>query len=312
MSHLSRELTTELFKYRRRRGSLPHSPSSAGSQDSLGSSGQYGGSMFPMPSQPEYHHDLYMRAVPRAYQPSLHAPAVQATEYEPYDAETFFPGPQIHPHRDPKSEIREIPGGIVVPSDDLTMIDRLLRAMAGSDVGLGGAEHRTAEDVGLGPPGEQTGHPSMRDLVDAFLQLSQVFPPDHRDLTNLRAAIRERLDAPNAGPNGDGLEQSLAWGPEGAGMISEQSFYQPIDEAAMLQAAEKMLGYRADAAVDATTDPIQQGPPQGLEALVQEAMLQQNPNEPQHDFLAQEQMMMYEEEMKQLLDPFAMPGFGPG
>jgi hypothetical protein len=151
----------------------------------------------------------------------------------------------------------------------------------------------------------------MRDLVDAFLQLSQVFPPDHRDLTNLRAAIRERLDAPNAGPNADGLEQSLAWGPEGAGMILEQPFYQPIDEAAMLQAAEKMLGYRADAAVDATTDPFQQDPPQSLEALVQDAMLQQNFNQPQPDLFA-EQQMMYEEEMKQLLDPFAMPGFGPG
>jgi hypothetical protein len=56
-------------------------------------------------------------------------------------------------------------------------------------------------------------------------------------------------------------------------------------------------------------DPLQLG--QGLEALVQEAMLQQNPNEFQSDFFAQQQMM-HEEEMEQLLNPFAMPGFGPG
>jgi hypothetical protein len=48
-----------------------------------------------------------------------------------------------------------------------------------------------------------------------------------------------------------------------------------------------------------------------LEALVQDAMLQQNFNQPQPDLFA-EQQMMYEEEMKQLLDPFALPGFGPG
>lgn len=59
----------------------------------------------------------------------------------------------------------------------------------------------------------------------------------------------------------------------------------------------------------ASPDPLQLG--QGLEALVQEEMLQQNPNDLQDTPFAQEQLM-YEEEMKQLLDPFAMPGFGPG
>jgi hypothetical protein len=50
---------------------------------------------------------------------------------------------------------------------------------------------------------------------------------------------------------------------------------------------------------------------QGLEAVVQEAMPQPEPFQMQEDPY-EEQRLLYEEQMQQMLNPFMMPGFGPG
>ena len=98
MRHFSRALITELFKYRKRKrisldgtiagqtagiyiGGLHHVRPP---YTSFGRSRRHVSGMPYLPGRPGYHHDMYMSGMPRAYHPSLNAPAVQETEYEPY------------------------------------------------------------------------------------------------------------------------------------------------------------------------------------------------------------------------------------
>ena len=314
MHHFSRALSSELFKYRKRKGLSPDGSSPAGLHEGLPSSRHYAGGTS-QPGQPGYHHDIYMLGTPRAYHPSLHAPAVQETEYEPYEpTETFFPRPQMHPHRDLGHDAQEMPGGITVPMDDLTLTEQFLMAMGFRNATPnGGLEAGSCDDAGLDPMGGKlASHPSLPELAKALMQLSQVLPQDHPDLINLRAAFHECFEGRDACPDrveaaveaGPAQETPVAWGPEDAGMMTQGMFDQAMDEVAQMPPAEGMLADQGFAAMD-DADPFQQGHPQDLEAMVQEAMQAQDPWE------AQQQL--YDEQMEQMLNPFMMPGmFGPG
>ena len=80
-------------------------------------------------------------------------------------------------------------------------------------------------------------------------------------------------------------------------------------EVSQMQAPQGMPLDQIAGATGAAEDPFQQDALQGLEAIVQEAMPEQDPWEAQRQ--------MYEEQMQMGMDPFAMPdafgpGFGPG
>jgi hypothetical protein len=93
---------------------------------------------------------------------------------------------------------------------------------------------------------------------------------------------------------------------------------QDLFDTAMHQAMEQMMADSHSEPMPVAVDGSQEsqaaldqpgGP--GLEALVQEALPQQDPSEMQPDPYEQERML-YDQQMQQLLNPFMMPGFGPG
>ena len=331
MRHYSRALNSELSKYRKSNrisldGSLPALPH-AGQPGSR----RYAGGMFPLPGRPGYHHDIYMLGTPTAYHPSLHAPAVQEDEYEPYEPIDVFHGTRLvtRRHHGPEQTIHEMPGGITVPTDDLTLTEQFLMAMGRrNEVPTGNLESPflngpqqspgLTDNIVFGPENEKLNNrPSLSEVADALAQLSKVLPPDHPDLVNLRGAVQEwlgeldtrshRVETP---AGADSPQEALhVWDPQDADMMTQEMFEQAMAEVAQMQAAEGMPLDQAVAAMGAAEGMFQQDAPGGLEAIVQEAMPEQDPWEAQRQ--------MYEEQMQMGMDPFAMPdafgpGFGPG
>ncbi len=167
--------------------------------------------------------------------------------------------------------------------------------------------------------------PSLPDLTDAFVQLSEVLPPDHPDLINLRWAVRERLGAldswsqsenhggppaplysaandPYAADPYEGAEQTLA--PEATTEMNQEMIEQAIDQAIQPEMTPEPTAEQPDAfaSMEAAYDQQFAG---GLEGIVQEAMPEEDPFE--------RQRRMYDEEMMMLMNPFMMPGgFGSG
>jgi len=164
--------------------------------------------------------------------------------------------------------------------------------------------------------------PNVADIADAIFQLEKVLPPDHPDLVNLRAAARESLEHPESWPGpedfggdlgpsklgiGDPYEHApyeeagQAFEPDDTSQMSHEMFDQAMTEVVGPQMALEPMAE----ALDPMQDGYEQQFEQGLEAIVHEAMPEQDPFEMQQQ--------MYDEQMRMLMNPFMMPGqFGPG
>jgi len=216
----------ELFKYRKRKkssidGSMPGVPYASYRRSRRYVSGlPYG------PRGPAHRHDPYNWGVPREYHPDLNSPAAQSEEYWPNenweshtvshstDPKLFRPFPDLPPAEEnityekskatgefflklmeamyrPFKEGQEIPSLTDIwrehfSDDEIDMADLYL---PNSEMPTEAAEEElTPEDL-------------MRRLIDisgALGHLQTVFPEDHPDIVNLRGALHDILDDPEA------------------------------------------------------------------------------------------------------------------
>ncbi|MBN2270504.1 MAG: hypothetical protein JXN61_07815 [Sedimentisphaerales bacterium] len=206
-----RPMRDELFKYRKRKrklidGSVPGAPYVPYRRSRRPVSG------LPYVSRgPGYHHDLYMWGNPRDYTPSLNAPAVQETEYDPYEPLDL---PRIPRAGNPKlphdiDDVgQDMPTPSYIPQDDLTLTERFLTAMGKKSEIERAAPEGPRFKINEEDRSEQTPAasqlpvelrsidqlPSLEDLKDAFLTLVDVLPDDHPDLVNVRTAMRKVRD----------------------------------------------------------------------------------------------------------------------
>lgn len=204
-------LRYELTKYRKGKrrplsGVVPGIP-----YNSFGSSRRPVSGLPHLPRRPSYSHDSYNWALPRDYHPSLNAPAVQADEYDPYEPleAHHFPRPNNPrlPHGLNDSN-QEMPIPISLPEDDSTQTEQFLTAMGKMDeieqvVPEGPFLNINEQNLSEPAPIESQlpvekrsidELPSLEDLKDAFIQLSDVLPDDHPDLVNVRTAMRKVRD----------------------------------------------------------------------------------------------------------------------
>ena len=157
------------------------------------------------------------------------------------------------------------------------------------------------------------------------MQLSEVLPPDHPDLINLRWAANEWFGLPDSrsqgedyGANPESLgiapddpyvgtpyaEAQQAFEPQDITQMDQDVIEQAIDQAIQPEMESETMAEQPDALAPMEAAYDQQFA-QGLEGVVQEAM-------PEHDPFEQQQQM-YDEQMMMLMDPFMMPDpFGPG
>ena len=167
--------------------------------------------------------------------------------------------------------------------------------------------------------------PSLPEVTEALVQLSEVLPPDHPDLINLRWAAHEWFGLPDSRSQGDayganpeslGLapddpyvgtpyaEVQQAFEPQDITQMDQEAIEQSIDQAIQPEMVSETIAEQPDAFTPMEDAHDQQFAP-GLEGVVQEAMLGQDPFE--------QQQQMYDEQMMMLIDPFMMPdSFGPG
>ena len=161
--------------------------------------------------------------------------------------------------------------------------------------------------------------PNLADIADVISQLKEVLPPDHPDLVNLRAAAHEWLEhreswpgledfGGDPGPSKLGIGDPYELAPyEEAGQAFEpddiSQMSQEVFDSAM--AGQQMAPEPMSEAFDPMQDAYEQQFEQSLEAIVHEAMPEQDPFEMQQ--------RMYDEQMRMLMNPFMMPGqLGPG
>ncbi len=167
--------------------------------------------------------------------------------------------------------------------------------------------------------------PSLPEVTEALGQLSEVLPPDHPDLINLRWAAHEWFGLPVSRSQGDDYganpespnlasddpymgtpyaEAQEAFEPQDITQMDQESIEQTIDQATEPEMVSETMAEQPDAFAP-TEDAHDQQFVQGLEGVVQEAMSEHDPFE--------QQQQMYDEQMMMLTDPFMMPDpFGPG
>ncbi len=161
--------------------------------------------------------------------------------------------------------------------------------------------------------------PNLADIADAIFQLEKVLPPDHPDLVNLRAAAHERFKHQESWPSPEDFGGDLGPSKLGVGDPYELAPYEEVGQAFEPDDTPQMSQEMFDSAMvgqqmapepmaedfDPMQDAYEQQFEQGLEAIVHEAMPEQDPFEMQQQ--------MYDEQMRMLMNPFMMPGqFGPG
>ena len=168
-------------------------------------------------------------------------------------------------------------------------------------------------------PGEGVdSFPGFAEIADAIVQLEEVLPPDHPDIVNLRTAAHEWLEHPEFWPNPEDFGVDPGPSKLGTGNPYERAPYEEPGQAfepedtgqnhemfddAMV--GPQMAPEPMTEALDPMQDAYEQQFEQGLEAIVQEPMSEQDPFELQQ--------RMYDEEMRILMNPFMTPGpFGPG
>ena len=220
-----RAMRDELFKYGKRKrrsidGSVPGVPYA-----DYRRSRRYVSGLPYVPRGPGHHHDLYNWGVPGAYHPNLNAPAAQSEEYLPNEnwdshmishstnPKLFRPFPELPPTEEnityekskTKSDFflkvmevmyRPFEEGQEIPSladiwrehfrgDEPDMADLYT---PNAEIPADAAEESTPEDL-------------MRRFIDiagALGHLQTVFPEDHPDIMNLRTALHDILDDPEA------------------------------------------------------------------------------------------------------------------
>jgi len=199
-------LRNELFKYRRRKkvGSVPGIP-----HERFHKSRRHVSGMPHIPRRAGYHHDIYNWGTPREYHSNLNAPAVDWTDYDQYD-----PSGMHHISRpvNPRSLLnlndnsQETSVTSPLPEDDLAHTEQFLMAMGSRDdieqAPPEGPRFNINEPaaplpIESQPPVEDRTIdelPSLEDLKDAFVQLSEALPEDHPDLVNIRTAMRRVRD----------------------------------------------------------------------------------------------------------------------
>ena len=168
-------------------------------------------------------------------------------------------------------------------------------------------ENLAPDDIGPHPNDNSVDtFPSFPEVADALEQLSRVLPPDHQDLINLRMAAHEWLGLLDAWSQG--LGDSHVGNPHEASAPAVGFDYNSPMPQEMFDSAMADLQIAPEPMAD-TFAPMQdaydQQFNQGLEAIVQEPIPQQDPFEMQQ--------RMYDEEMLMLMNPFMTPGqYGPG
>ncbi|MFC1604326.1 hypothetical protein ACFL5F_04785 [Planctomycetota bacterium] len=218
-----RPMRDELSKYRRRKrrpmeGSIPGAP-----YNSYRKSRRYVSGLSYVPRGPNHHHNLYNWGVPREYHPNLNAPAAQSEEYWPNEnweshmiphstnPKLFRPFPDLPPAEEnityeksktksefflklmevmyrPFEEGQEIPSSVDIwrehfRDDELDMYDLY---MPNADMTTDTAAELTPEDKVR----------KFVDVIGALAHLQTVFPKDHPDIVNLRAAWHDISNDP--------------------------------------------------------------------------------------------------------------------
>ena len=308
MRHFSRSLNSDLFKYRKRKKISLNGYVPGVSHSSIGLSKKHVSGMPHLPGQSGNHHDLYMGNMPQAYHPSLNAPAVQEADYEPY--EPFMPHtsrPPMQPRHNPHNIGPNIAGRLSVPDDDLTLIEQLRLAQDNNPLPTENIEANFLDGIAPAPGNLASDDnsvdtfPSFPEVADALEQLSRVLPPDHQDLINLRMAAHEWLGLLDAWSQG--LADPHEAAAPAVGIDCDSSMPREMFDSAM--AEQQMMPEPIADTFAPMQDAYDQQFNQGLEAIVQEAIPQQDPFEMQQ--------RMYDEEMLMLMNPFMTPRqYGPG
>jgi len=141
----------------------------------------------------------------------LNAPAVQADEYDPYEPLGVHHIPKPNNPRLPHSlnnSNQKMPIPISLQGDDLPQTEQFLTAMGTTDEIEQVVPEEPILDINEQNLSESTPTesqlpvedrsidelPSLEDLKDAFIQLSEVLPEDHPDVVNVRTAMRKVRD----------------------------------------------------------------------------------------------------------------------
>ncbi len=210
-------LRRELGKYRRGRpGMIP------------GSSGFRGGRHYAAGAVPgTYPTDLYMWGVPRDYHPNMNSPAAQSGEYvtdpeweshhvpfsredrvlrpfpptEPREPDFDYDNAQAHSEfflKAMEAQYRPLADGQEAP----TLADIWQEHMMEQSEPQLVSEEPPEALSGLDSLPEQTQKdpPELWEIVDTLSHLQKVFPEDHPDIVNLRAAAHEILEHPERLP----------------------------------------------------------------------------------------------------------------
>lgn len=142
-----------------------------------------------------YHHNLYMHHIPAEYMPNINAPSVDWDNYETYEAFNTHHSSQTD--KEMQFHVKKTNPddfNLVIPQDDLTMIERFLQAMG----------KRNSEKCILNIVNEMRDKkfvnsnvtPDLGSLASAIAQLSKVFSQNHPDIINLRKAFSEMVNDP--------------------------------------------------------------------------------------------------------------------
>ena len=221
----------------------------------------------PIPGPGGFHEELYNGRLPREYHPSLDAPAVQSDEYT---TDPDWESHQVSPsHQDrvlrpfPESEPVEPPFDYdrakIWTEFFLKVMEVQYRPLAeGEEVPTLADiwhEHFTqgvepdpdladaADGSGaVPPPSEETERslPDLMDIAEALVQLRNVFPDDHPDIVNLRAAAHEILQHPELLPQPEDFHADWSESRLGHGNPYEPDLFDEPGQAA------GQMGYAAD------------------------------------------------------------------
>ena len=282
-------LRRELNKYRNRGqvfGSLPSFPRGRHYVTGAGPGPVHGG----------YPADLYMWGVPRDYHPNINAPAAQSDEY--------VTNPDWESHHVPFSHHDKVlrpfpPAEPTEPEFDYdearAQSEFFLKAMEAQYRPLAeGEEAPTLADIWqdhirqeaeLDPDmvdqaneavtplfGEtQRHHPDLMDIADALGHLQKVFPDDHPDIVNLRAAAHEILQHPELLPQPEDFGVEWTESKLGSGNPYEVDLFgDPIQEVGEMEYAADDLCEQPETAFEQqmqTLDDLLQSPERCLDAM---------------------------------------------
>ncbi len=327
MRHFSRALRAELFKYRKR-NRISLDGTIAGQTAGIYIGGLHHvrppGSRGSSPS-PAQHHSIYdTRAFYEWPDQEYDQPASWFEQVFPGTPPLRVQGPPRHP----QTPIPEYDDSLMTPELQDHAANAFRRAAAEQallpqepygDM----AEILNATNAEIAAVAQDVDNlPNLADIADAIFQLEGVLPPDHPDLVNLRAAARESFEHPESWPSPEDFGGDLGPSKLGTGDPYERAPYEEAGQAfepndtsqmnqemfdqAMAQVVgTQMMPEPMAEALDPMQDAYEQQFEQGLEAIVHEAMPEQDPFEMQR--------RMYDEEMEMLMNPFMAPGaFGPG